>query len=253
MSHRVIIADDEPLARQRVRMMLSGHAGYTIVAECEDGPDVVEAIIARRPDVVFLDIEMPGLDGFEVLAALDHRARPPVVIFVTAHAAHALQAFEVGVVDYLLKPFDEDRFSTALARAQGRLASRTGAAVDPASRGFLEGLQTRGAYPERFLVRAAKHLYFVRSAEIEWAEGASNYVRLHIGGHTHLVRDTLKGVVAKLPPDRFVRIHRSVLVNLDRVVRLEPKGHGEYLITMRDGTRLSSSRTHGERLHALLR
>lgn len=253
MSRRVIVADDEPLARERVRMLLAAHPGYRIVAECSDGPDAVEAILARRPEIVFLDVKMPGLDGFEVLAALEHAAQPTAVIFVTAHDAHAVRAFEVDAVDYLLKPFDAERFAASLARVEARLAGGAGSALDPAMRTVLETLSTRSRYPDRFLVRAAKHLYFVRAAEIDWAEGASNYVRLHISGRVHLIRETLKGLAAKLPPDRFVRVHRSVIVNLDQIARLEPRGHGEYLITMHDGARVTSSRAHGQRLHVLLR
>jgi two-component system, LytTR family, response regulator len=250
---RVLIADDEPLARERVRMMLGRGAGYTLVAECRDGPDTVEGILAHRPEIVFLDIKMPGLDGFEVLTALDDAAAPPAIIFVTAYDAYAIKAFEVNAVDYLLKPFDPDRFARALARAEARLAGGSGATLDPELRALLTTLKAQRPYPERFLVRAAKHLYFVRAAEIDWVDGASNYVRLHIGGRAHLVRDTLKAISAKLPPDRYVRIHRSVVVNVDRIERLEPNGHGEYRITLRDGTRVTSSRAHSAALQTLLR
>jgi two-component system LytT family response regulator len=253
MKRRVLIADDEPLARQRVRMMLEGAAGYEIVAESGDGPAAVEAILEHRPEVVFLDIQMPGLDGLEVIAALEDARTPPAVIFVTAHDAYAVKAFEVGAVDYLLKPFDSGRFAAALARAEGRLAGGPGAPLDADLKALLKTIGSRQAYPERFLVRAAKHLYFVRAADIDWVDGASNYVRLHIGGRGHLVRDTLKAIAAKLPPERFVRVHRSVIVNLDRIERLEPHGHGEYRITLKDGTSITSSRGHSRELQTLLR
>lgn len=250
---RVLIADDEPLARERVRLMLGNGAGYTVVSECRDGPGTVEGILAHRPEVVFLDIKMPGLDGFEVLTALDDAAAPPAIIFVTAYDAYAIKAFEVNAVDYLLKPFDLDRFAAALARAEARLARGSRATLDPELRALLTTLKAQRPYPERFLVRAAKHLYFVKAADIDWVDGASNYVRLHIGGRAHLVRDTLKAIAAKLPPDRFVRIHRSVVVNIDRIERLEPNGHGEYRITLQDGTRVTSSRAHSAALQGLLR
>jgi two-component system, LytTR family, response regulator len=250
---RVVIADDEPLARERVRMMLGNGAAYAIVAECADGPAAVEAILAHQADIVFLDIRMPGLDGLEVLAALDDARRPPAVVFVTAYDAYAVKAFEVGAVDYLLKPFDPERFAAAVARAEARLARGPGATLDAELKALLRTLRSRQVHPERFLVRAAKHLYFVRAADIEWVDGASNYVRLHIGGRGHLVRDTLKAIAAKLPPDRFVRVHRSVIVNVDRIERLEPSGHGEYHITLKDGTTVTSSRGYSRELQALLR
>jgi len=249
---RVVIADDEPLARERVRRMLEAGDAHTVVAEAGDGPAAVEAILEHHPEIVFLDIKMPGLDGLEVLTALSDGARPPAVIFVTAHDAHAVLAFEIGAVDYLLKPFDAERFAHAVGRAEARLTGQRGA-LDAEVKALLKTLMSRAPYPERFLVRAPKHLYFVRAADIEWAEGASNYVRLHIGGKAHLVRGTLTGLSAKLPPERFIRVHRSVIVNLDHVARLEPAGHGEYDITLRSGKRVTSSRTHHATLRTLLR
>lgn len=249
---RVVIADDEPLARERVRRMLEAGQSHLIVAEAGDGPAAVEAIIAHQPEIVFLDIKMPGLDGLEVLTALSDTARPPAVIFVTAHDAHAVQAFEVGAVDYLLKPFDAERFAYALGRAEARLAGGR-ATLDAEVKALLKTLTSRAPYPERFLVRAPNHLYFVKAADIEWAEGASNYVRLYIGGRAHLIRETLTGLSSKLPPERFIRVHRSVIVNLDHVARLEPAGHGEYEITLKSGKRVTSSRTHSAALRNLLR
>jgi two-component system LytT family response regulator len=252
-ARRVLIVDDEPLARERVRMMLEPRGGYEIVADCGDGPAAVDAIVAHAPEIVLLDIRMPGLSGFEVLAALDAAQTPPVVIFVTAFDAHAVQAFQVGAVDYLLKPFDRPRFDQALTRAEARLSGSGQTALDPGLRAFLETFRRESAYPERFLVRGPKHLYFVRADEIEWADAQGNYVRVHIGGRAHFIRDTLTAFAEKLSPDRFIRVHRSVIVHLDHMQRLEPHGHGEYLITLRDGTRLTSSRAHSDVLHALLR
>lgn len=250
---RVLIADDEPLARERVRRMLQSGGSYTIVAECRDGPATVEGILAHEPEIVFLDIKMPGLDGLEVLMALDDLRLPPAVVFVTAHDTHAVKAFEVGAVDYLLKPFDVERFAQGLARAEARLADGSGAAIDAQLKALLTSLKSRQKYPERFLVRATKHLYFVNAAEIEWVDGASNYVRLHIGGRSHLVRDTLTAIETKLPPERFVRVHRRAIVNLDYVATLKPSGHGDYRITLKDGTRIPLSRTYNEALRVLRR
>jgi len=252
--YRVVIADDEPLARKRVRMMLARHAGYAVVAECVDGEEAVAALIADPPDVLFLDVKMPGLDGFEVLAAIEESPRPPAIVFVTAFAEQAVDAFDESAVDFLLKPFDADRFDRAMARVGERLAGarlEAGPGSD-AMRKVLRSIQAR-VYAERFLVRGPTHLYFVNAAEVEWIDAASNYVRLHVGGRAHFVRGTVKGIAQRLAPDRFVRVHRSAIVNLDFVQRLEPFEHGEYVITMRDGARVRSSRSYNEQLRALLR
>ena len=250
MTYRVIIADDEMLARKRLRMMLETKPEYTIVAECADGTETVEAIVQHEPDLVFLDIKMPALDGFDVLEALEAARVPPAIVFVTAFDAYAVKAFDVSATDYLLKPFNAGRLDQALARVAERLRP-TG--LEPHLRTFLETLKSERAYPDRFLVRASNHLYFVRETDIEWVDAADNYVRLHTGGRVHFVRDTMKAFISKLHPDRFIRVHRSVIVNIDHVQRLEPHGHGEYVLTMRDGSRVTSSRSHSERLHALLK
>ena len=254
---RVVVADDEPLARERLRMLLAAHPAHEVVAECEDGAQAVEAIATLAPDLVLLDIRMPALSGIEVVEALAAGDGPaPAVVFVTAYDEYALRAFEVSALDYLLKPVDQERLDRALAKAARRPAAPDGSdgpALDPALRTFLETLRAERAYPARFLVRDAKGLYFVRADEVEWVDAQGNYVALHARGRVHLVRDTMRAFEAKLDPTRFVRVHRSAIVNLDHVQRLEPHAHGEYVITLRDGTRLTSSRAHGTRLHALLR
>jgi len=250
MTYRVIIADDEMLARKRLRMMLETKPEYAIVAECGDGPETVEAIVQHEPDLLFLDIKMPALDGFDVLEAVDAARIPPAIVFVTAFDTYAVKAFDVSATDYLLKPFNAGRLDQALARVAERL---TPPGLEPHLRTFLETLRSERAFPDRFLVRASNHLYFVRETDIEWVDAADNYVRLHAGGRAHFVRDTMKAFIAKLHPDRFIRVHRSVIVNIDHVQKLEPHGHGEYVLTMRDGSRVTSSRAHSERLHALLK
>ena len=248
----VVIADDEPLARKRLRMMLAPYAEYEIVAECRDGPETVTALVEHAPDVVFLDVQMPGLDGFEVLTAIEDRARPPALVFVTAFANHAVQAFDSSAADFLLKPFDAERFERAMRRVEARLTDA--AASDTATvRRLLQSLERPTSSVERFLVRGVNHLYFVRTIDVEWIDSASNYVRLHVGGRVHFLRETIKGIVGRLPGDRFVRVHRSAIVNLDFVQRLEPQEHGEYLITMRDGSRLTSSRSYNDELRTFLR
>ena len=252
MKARILVADDEPLARERIRGLLARLPAYEIVAECGDGASTVEAILRERPDIVLLDIRMPELDGFEVLAALEGMEAAPAVVFTTAHSEYAVRAFEVRATDYLLKPFDRARLERALVSAAERRA-RAPAQVDEDLRAILGSLRARERYPPRFLVRSSGELYFVRAADIDWVDAQGNYVRLHAAGRTHLVRDTMKEFAAKLDPSVFVRVHRSAIVNIDRIARLEPYVHGEYVITLRDGTRLTSSRAHSEGLHSLLR
>ena len=267
-SYRVLIADDEPLARERLRMLLAEHPDYAVIGEAEDGAAAVRAIVEARPDVVFLDIRMPELSGLEVVDALAagdadrHGEAPPAIVFVTAYDEYAVRAFEQHALDYLLKPVDAARMARTLARVEQRVAaprSDTGAVsgaseLDAAVRECLATLRTASVWPRRFVVRDAKGgLYFVRAADVEWVEAQENYVALHAGGRVHLVRDTMKRFAEKLDPQLFVRVHRSAIVNLDQVTRLEPYAHGEWSILMRDGTRLRTSKSHGANLQALLR
>ncbi|MGQ0649899.1 MAG: LytR/AlgR family response regulator transcription factor [Gemmatimonadaceae bacterium] len=256
MTTRVLIADDEAPARARVRAMLAPHATCDVVGEARDGAAAVDAIIEESPDVVFLDVRMPGLDGFEVLAALDELGRrAPVIVFVTAFDAFAVRAFEVGALDYLLKPFDQARFDRALRSAGQRARARRGSSLPAAPhelRALLEQY-ARETFPQRHLVRVGRKLQFVRTADIDWVEADGNYVRLHAGGRSHLLRETMKAMGARLDPRVFVRVHRSAIVNLDHVAHAEPHEHGEYVLVMRDGARLTSSAAHGARLRELLR
>ncbi|MDF1503188.1 LytTR family DNA-binding domain-containing protein [Roseisolibacter sp. H3M3-2] len=259
-TYSVLLADDEPLARRRLASLLARHPAYSVIAECEDGAEAVERIAELRPDLAFLDIHMPELDGVAVAEALAEGdpATAPAVIFVTAYDAHAVRAFDLNAVDYVLKPVDVERFDRALARASARIdARRAGGAPaqepDAALRAVLAELRPAAAYPSRFVVRDAKGLYFVKADEVERVDAEGNYVGLWVRGRRHLLRETMKGIEGKLDPARFVRVHRSSIVNVDRVRRLEPWAHGEYVITMEDGTKITSSRTHGTRLQELLR
>jgi two-component system LytT family response regulator len=261
---RVVVADDEPLARQRLRSMLAARPELEIVGEAADGAAAVELIVREWPDLVFLDVKMPELDGFEVIAALEDAAadvpddagrptlsRPmPAIVFVTAFSEYAVKAFEVRALDYLLKPFDRARFDRVLENVRAR--SREHGGIPPELREMLGALGGRRQYPARFLVRSGSRMYFVRSEDVERADAAGNYVRLQAGGRAHLIRRTMATLERELDPDRFVRVHRSTIVNVDRIAQIEPYAHGEYVITMRDGTRVTSSRAHGGRLRTLV-
>ena len=248
MTLRVMIVDDEELARQRIRRLLAREADVEVVGEASDGVQAVESIQSLAPDLVFLDVQMPEVDGFAVL----ERLRPngaPAVVFVTAHDDYALRAFDVHAVDYLRKPFDATRFREAFARARHRLA---GAEAEERAR-TLDALlrQVRSQPPrsrERLMVRSDGRLYFVRVDDIDWVEAAGNYVKLHVGRDTHLMRETMAGIEKMLDPSRFLRIHRSAIVNLDRVREMQPWFSGEYTVILRDGTQLRLSRVYRDRL-----
>ncbi|MDP9201750.1 MAG: LytTR family DNA-binding domain-containing protein [Gemmatimonadota bacterium] len=250
---RVGIADDEPLARERIISMLDGHENYDLVAECKDGAGAVAAIRKKNLDVFFLDVRMPELDGFQVLEALGSGPLP-VIVFITAFDAYALRAFDVSALDYLLKPFDRSRFEKTLARVEAQLASREERQLSAELREFLAGLSASqpSGYSERIAVKSSGDIYFVRAEDIDWIDSAGNYIALHAGGRKHLVRDTIKSAESKLDPRKFVRIHRSAIINLDRLKKLQPYFHGEYVVTLSDGTTLTSSRGYSDRLRGLL-
>jgi two-component system, LytTR family, response regulator len=239
MSHsrlRVLVADDEPLGRQRLVRLLEQEPDAELVSVCADGQSTRAAIRRHDPDLLFLDVEMPALDGFGVLRELGGAERPAVV-FVTAHAHYALRAFDAQALDYLLKPFDEERFHRAYARARDRLVARGAATPE---------------VPERLAVKNDGRVTFVRTADIDWIEAASNYVRLHVGRETHLIRESMTGIEARLSPGRFLRIHRTMIVNLDRLRELQPWFSGEYVAILADGTRLKVSRGYREAIQRWL-
>ena len=248
MTVRVLIVDDEELARQRLQRLLAAETDVEIIGEASDGVQAVDSIRRLMPDLVFLDVQMPEVDGFAVLERL--RPRPaPAIIFVTAHDDYALRAFDVHAVDYLRKPFDAARFKEAFARARQRLA---GVGAEDQARKIDALLAQVEAQPprsrERLMVRTDGRLYFVRIDDIDWIEAAGNYVKLHVGRDTHLMRETMMGIEKMLDPTRFLRIHRSAIVNLDRVREMQPWFSGEYTVILRDGTQLRLSRVYRERL-----
>ena len=249
MTLRALIVDDEPLARRRLRTLLKAEADLDIVGECEDGASAIAAARRLAPDLLFLDVQMPGLDGFDVIEALGPSARA-AVIFVTAYDEYALRAFEVHAVDYLLKPFDRARLRQAVARAR---ALRVNAADVGRRLLALVADVTAHRSLERLIVKSRGRVYFVRADEIDWIEAAGHYLVLHVAREQHVIRESITALEQRLDPDRFVRIHRSIIVNIDRVKALAPTFHGEYELELRDGTRLASARGYSDRLQALVK
>jgi two-component system LytT family response regulator len=252
-THQVVVADDEPLARERLRQLLAGHPRWEIVAECRTGPEAVEAILARQPAAVFLDIRMPGLDGLEVASAIADDDSAPAIVFVSAYDEFALRAFDVSAADYLLKPIDRERFDRTIARLEARLRSDERPERAPDVAAVLTGLGAELPPLRRFLVRTARGYHFVDADDVEWIEAEGNYAALHAGGRAHLVRHTMKALEARLDPAAFVRVHRSTIVNVARVVGAEPLGHGEYRLQLRGGARVETSRGYSERVMGMLR
>jgi two-component system, LytTR family, response regulator len=248
---RALIIDDEPPARAKVRRFLATDPEVEIVGEAGSGTEAVEAIERMAPDLIFLDVQMPGLDGFGVLDALD-RGPLPCVVFVTAFDQYAVRAFEVHALDYLLKPFTAERFQRALARARGRVRERRGDDLDRRLRRALAELRPGPPPLERLLVRSGEKQIVVDVNRIDWMEAEQNYVRLHVGATSYLVRGTLTGLEERLDRGRFIRIHRSRIINADRVREISPWSHGDQLVVLQDGTELLLSRRYRDRWSHLL-
>jgi two-component system LytT family response regulator len=246
---RVVVVDDEELPRQRVRDLVSAHPSLLLVGEASDGAQALDVVTEQKPDLLFLDIQMPELDGFQVVAALSDDLLP-AIIFVTAYDQYAIRAFEVDAIDYLLKPITEYRFEGAVERVLGRISQREAA---HRARALAARMSEKGGYAARFVARLAGKHYFVPVAEIDWLESEANYVRLHTGETSHLVRDTMKDVEARLDPAHFVRIHRSVMVAIDRIRSIASGDNGEYVVITKSGARLVASRSYSDRVRTLLR
>jgi two-component system LytT family response regulator len=247
---RALIVDDEPLARERIRDLLQADPEIEIVGECSNGEEALQALSEKTPDLLFLDVQMPDLDGFGVIEAADPISLP-VIIFVTAFDEYAVKAFEVHALDYILKPFDRDRFQAALERAKRYLVT-DGRDLDERLVALLEELQDKRKHLTRIVVRSGGRIFFVRAEDIDWIEAAGNYVELHVARDSHLLRETMNTLESRLDPKCFLRIHRRVIVNLERIKQFEGVSHGEYMVVLRDGTRLSSSRGYREGLQKLL-
>lgn len=246
---RTLVVDDEAPARRRLRTLLAGESNVVLVGECPDGPAAVDAIAVLRPDLLFLDVQMPEMNGFDVLRAVGANA-VPALVFVTAYDQYALQAFDAHALDYLLKPFTNTRFREMLERARRWVAAH---GEDRLHRRLEDLLSSTTRAPRaRIPVRSGDRVTLLDPSEIEWLEGAGNYVRIHTAGQQHLVRQTLRSLGERLDPGSFLRIHHSRIVNVDRVRELRAWGHGEYVVILKDGTRLQSSRTYAEALRRLV-
>ena len=238
---RVVVADDEPLVRRGLRTFIAAEKGLTFVGEARNGPEAVALIRAERPDLVFLDVQMPELDGFGVLETLEGEPLPAVV-FVTAYDEYAIRAFDVHAVDYLLKPFDEERFRVALGRVRSRLGERRTTSLDQRLEAVLTELRGREQYTDRLLVKSDGRVTVLQVDEVDWIEAADNYARVHTARGRYLVREPIKTLERKLNPRQFARVHRSAIVNLARVRELQPMFGGEYVIILSTGAKLTLSR-----------
>ncbi|MBX3738222.1 MAG: response regulator transcription factor [Candidatus Didemnitutus sp.] len=276
---RILVVDDESAARRRIVRLLERDHDVLVVGEAASGAEAVRQVAAEKPDLIFLDVQMPEMGGFKVLEALG--PRPPAVIFVTSRDQHALQAFEVNAVDYLLKPFEDDRFAAALRRAKSELIRRQTDALSaelakllqhlqanagavaasvatgslaPAKPAAAEGSASQEAITrERVLLRSGGEIYFIKAEEIDWIEAEGDYMKFHAGGRVHLLRETMANLEDRLDSKRFIRIHRSTIVNIDRVKKLSPSFAGEYAVILHDGTKLRLSRGYHDRLEELMR
>jgi two-component system, LytTR family, response regulator len=240
---RILLVDDEPLVREGVRDFLQDEPGVVISGECSTGLEALSFLTDNEVDVLFLDIQMPELDGLGVASEL-LREDGPAIVFVTAFSEHAIRAFELNAVDYLLKPFDQERLLRAVERARGRLGRSDHAELTRRLSSVLGELERGRGYAERIVVKDDGRIRLVPTADVDWIEAADNYVRLHVGSKRHLLRETIRNIEARLDPRQFVRIHRSTMVNLARIQELQPTFNGEYTVILDSGARLTMSRTY---------
>ena len=249
---RTLIVDDEPLARERLAGLLAAEPDIEIIGQCRDGEEAVRAILEHTPDLVFLDIQMPQMNGFEVIETVGAE-KMPLVIFVTAHDQHALRAFQVRALDYLLKPFDRDRFHDALERARTQVQREDSGEIGRRLLALVKDLRRDQPRTDRLVVKSGGRLFFLRADEIDWVEAAGNYVRLHVGSTSYLLRETMNAIEGRLDPEKFFRIHRCRIVNMERIQELQPWLNGEYAVMLRTGTRLTLSRGYREKLQERLK
>lgn len=247
---RTLIIDDVQLARERLRRCLAAEPDIEVIGECDNGERAVASIRALAPDLIFLDVQMPALDGFGVLDALKHE-RAPAVIFVTAYNEYAITAFEVNALDYLLKPVDCERLSRAVARLKSRPAPGD-ADVERRFRAMLEELKTASKFLKRLTIKLTGRTVLLPVDEIDWIETYGNYLKVHAGRESHLIRGPMQGLAERLDPEKFVRVHRSVIVNVEKVKEIYPRSNGDQDLVLQDGRRLMLSRNYRDRFFAAL-
>jgi len=250
MTISTLIVDDEPLARDRIKRFLRDEEGIRLIGECKNGTEAIETINRENPALVFLDIQMPEKNGFDVIKALDAK-HLPTIIFVTAYDQYALQAFDVHALDYLLKPFNRERIKRAVARAREHIDHKRLGNIDERLNALIADIRGEKKFLDRLVVKAVGRVFFLKTDEIDWIEAAGNYVKLHVGRDSHMIRETMNGIESKLDPAKFLRIHRSTVVNIDRIKELHPMFSGDYAVILRNGTELALSRNYRERFTEL--
>jgi two-component system LytT family response regulator len=248
---RVLIVDDEPLARKRLRELLKEDTEIAVVGECVNGAEAISSTHELTPDLIFLDVQMPGIDGLGVSESLNGGGSP-LVVFVTAYEQYAVRAFDAQAIDYLLKPFDRARFTRALVRAKERLREKDRDDVNRRILGLLSEIKDKPQYLDRLVIKNNDRVFVLKTDEIDWIEADGNYVRIHFGKQSSLMRETLTRLSEQLDPRKFPRIHRSRLVNIDHIQELQPWSHRDWRIILRNGAELRLSRNYRDRLHQLL-
>ena len=249
---RTLIIDDVALARERLKRLLAGDPEIEIVGECDNGEKAVTAIRTLTPDLIFLDVQMPALDGFGVLEALN-KEQTPAVIFVTAHNEYAIQAFEVNALDYLLKPVDQERLNKAVERAKSLLAkSNRDNDLDTRFRAMIEDIKSGSKYIKRLTIKLTGRTILLPTDEIDWIETHGNYLKVHAGRESHLIRGTMQALEPKLDPEKFVRVHRSAIVNVEKIKEIYPRSNGDQDLVLQNGQQLMLSRNFREKFFAVL-
>jgi two-component system LytT family response regulator len=243
MQITALIVDDEPLARKRIRRLLRAASDVTVVGDAAGGEEALRLVEERAPQVMFLDVQMPRMDGFEVVRRIPPKSRP-LIVFVTAYQQYALEAFRAAAVQYLLKPVEREPLRLALTRVRELVAARS----SPSLTAFLERVKQRTTFMQHVAVKSKERVRLVPVEQIDWFESAGNYVRLHIGSERFLLRQTMNGLEEKLDPTQFVRLHRTTIVNLQRIRDTRPASHGDHIVVLHDGTQLQLSRAYRERL-----
>jgi two-component system LytT family response regulator len=249
---RTVVVEDEPVARRRIKRLLAKDTDVEIVAECASGRQAVIKLLEEKPDLVFLDVQMPEMDGFEVLKAIS-AAQMPEIIFTTAYDNYAIKAFNAHALDYLLKPFESERFERALQRAKNQIRQKQNGGLNNQINSLLNAIQPKTKYLERLFIKSAEEILLVKVSEIDWIEPAGNYLKLFIGKDVHFLRETMSGIQAKLDPKTFLRVARSLIVNIERIKKLHPLFRGEYVIVLESGKQLTTSRSYHGRIQKLFK